>query len=438
MKNVNNWFEYYLRWLHDVEKPQESNSNNNENLWTYTDLVNSLNKDFNLVTLDKLSINVNTNIPDNTAIFQITNIGFDNFIKHSSSLSAHGMEGPHNLFSIESIIFSTGNSGRGEIKNSKLSFIPHNRTFSFSINEIKVSAEKHELLQIPKMKMNKTLALKLDIGFDKDFLSRMLINVYPIKMYISTKDLIEQLNSISNFHRAFDYDKLFLVKYNLIPEAIFINVGDVSKLSKPRQTPKRFSPDKLKIGPFAAGLSTFLKLNLELIKITCAKEDTKFSKIAIINAEFEKDSKDAYTGNIEMVKLNPKKGCYKNLFLNISPNQALYIKIEKGESVPIVTIGNAKIIYLDSAIRDLTDFKKEIQAKLKNHAKELSNSRSPLPKEMESNHSIENNENTDQKMIKMHILNSIVVVPEDSDSKNIFEVYAEQVEVDVSNLRLFD
>ena len=112
----------------------------------------------------------------------------------------------------------------------------------------------------------------------------------------------------------------------------------------------------------------------------------------------------------------------------MSANHRLQIRVEKYNNNPVLKIKNGKIIYISRMITELKEFQKAVERNISIHAQKIADTESLKLAQNPAEEKKSGLDTGKKSVMKLEIENSCLVVPRNSQSKDVFIAMFDKLE----------
>ena len=153
----------------------------------------------------------------------------------------------------------------------------------------------------------------------------------------------------------------------------------------------------------------------------------------LVATKFEIDVEGDYRAEIDKLLLVPFNSYYGSLFMDVSKDKPMKVKIYKQDNLPVIHLQNSRILLINRAVKELMRFKKEFFDELNNSSNIILDVSSQINKYLD----IDNNQDPEQiggSPYRIVTEDSYIIIPKDSNSRDVLVLSTKRTIIDISNL----
>ena len=407
-----------------------------------------------------MKLNIQINPPQHAVKLSIKKFIFENLPDKTFHPSIGNNElSIRNLLYVQEIGFRTNTMASGTIEEIKLRYLEKTDSLDFSIKRIFYERPKKKneyLFESPASDYayNPTglgadvekKALQVQFLFVDNLLTQIIVLASPLRMYLSTSDLSQELGSFELFNSIFAQERASLpnaITLTIFEKTLFEKTHyEVMRLKKLKKIPVEDVLNEAEpcFGSFAAHPDMHLAFMCDKLTVRCAMGGKELAIIDLDKIKFEIDTKMDYRAEFGRFSLIPCNCDYENFLMDLSSEDRMIVRLFKKDEYPVLAVRNAKIIYVARVIKELVQYKKELQEKIIATSKSLRDEASAYDciyadNEVEKN--IEDQEFDKTPFFKVLITDSAIIVPRNSKSKDVFVLSAKKILTTIGKLAIY-
>ena len=151
----------------------------------------------------------------------------------------------------------------------------------------------------------------------------------------------------------------------------------------------------------------------------------------IVATKFEIDVEGDYRAEIDKLLLVPYNSYYGSLFMDVSKDKPMKVKIYKQDNLPVIHLQNSRIVLINRAVKELLRFKKELFDELNNSSNVILDISSQINKYLD----IDTNQDPEKiggSPYRIVTEDSYLIIPKDSNSRDVLVLSTKRTVIDIS------